>query len=114
MVSVKRILMAVLFSVMVLIIMVSLGFNAILFFKYVELKGVVQGQRKENVRLEFDRGRYIDMKTTIEEQRKGIIRLRERNNLCLERLEKALDGLEKRDRDGRSSEQNLNEKNLLD
>ncbi len=106
MISVKRILIAVLVSLVVLIIIVSLGFNAILFFKYVEL-------RKENVRLEFNRGSYLDLKTTIEEQRKEIIRLEGRNSLCLEKLEKTLDDLEKGERGGRPSI-NLNEKNLLD
>jgi len=113
MVSVKRILIAVLVSLVVLIIIVSLGFNAILFFKYVELKGIIEGQRKENVRLEFNRGSYLDLKTTIEEQRKEIIRLEGRNSLCLEKLEKTLDDLEKGERGGRPSI-NLNEKNLLD
>jgi hypothetical protein len=114
MVSEKRILIAVLVSLVVLIIMVSMGFNAILFFKYIELKGIVEGMRRENIQLKFNRGEYIDLKTTIEEQRKEIIRLEERNNLCLEKLNKTIDGLEKCVRGGGLNENKLNEKDLLD
>lgn len=114
MISEKRVLIAVLVSLVVLVIVVSLGFNAVLFFKYVELKEIMEEQRKENVRLGFDRGRYLDLKTTIEEQRKEIIRLGARNSLCLEKLEKTLNDLKKYERGERSSEKNLNEENLLD
>jgi len=114
MVSANRILVAVLVTLMVLTIVVSLGINAILFFQCVELKGMVEGQRRENARLGLNRGRYIDLKTVIEEQRKEIIRLEEKNNLCLEKLEKALDDLEKFERSGNLGEKDLNEKKLLD
>ncbi len=114
MLSVKRILIAILVSLVVLIIMVSLGFNAVLFFKCVELKEIVERQGREDTRLRFNRGRYLDLKTTIEEQRKEIIRLGERSDLCLEKLERTIDDLERRERFEGSSGKNLNEKNILD
>jgi len=104
----KGILIAVLVALVVLIIVVSLGVNATLFFKCVELKEMVEQQRSENTQLEFNRGRYIDLKTIIEEQGKNIIQLEERNERCLQKFEKALDDLEKCKGSADLEESNLN------
>ena len=94
MVNEKRILTALLVALVVLIIVVSLGVNAFLFLKCVELKEMTERQRSEHTQLEFNRGKYIDLKVTIEEQRKDIMQLEERNERCLQKFEKALDDLE--------------------
>jgi hypothetical protein len=114
MISVKRILMMVLATLFVLVVLVNLSISAILFFKYVELKDVTEEIRKENLQLKFNRGKYIDLKTTIEEQRKEMMRIEERNVLCLNKYEETLSELRKCE-DGRvNNVESMSEKNLLD
>lgn len=113
-IKLTRIAITLLLTLLVLIIIVGLGLNTFLFFKGVELKGIIEKQREESVKLESNRGKYIDLKTTIEEQRKEIIQLQQRNNRCFEKLEETLADLRKYEKDGRLSEKNLGEKDLLD
>ena len=109
-----RIITTLLLSLLVLIIVVELGINAFLFIKYSELKAISEQWKSENQQLEFKRGKYIDLKATIEEQRKEIIHLQQRNDLCLDKLDKTIDELNKCRSGGKLSEKNLSEKDLIE
>jgi len=114
MISVKRILLSVLITLFVLILLVELGVSTILFFKYVDLKNITDDLKKENLQLQFNRGKYIDLKTTIEEQRKEIMRIEERNALCLNKYEETLSELGKCAQGDGESLEKLNENNLME
>ena len=109
-----RIITTLLLALLVLIIIVELGINAFLFFKYTELKAISEEWKKGNQQLEFNRGKYIDLKTTIEEQRKEIIHLQQRNDRCLDKLDKTIDKLNKCRSGVKLSEKSLSEKDLLE
>jgi hypothetical protein len=114
MINVKRILMMVLVTLFVLVILVNVSISTILFYKYVELKEVTEEIRNENFQLKFNRGKYIDLKTTIEEQRKEMMRIEQRNALCLNKYEETLSELRKCEDGGRNNVESMSENNLLD
>ena len=109
-----RIIMTLLLSLLVLIIIVELGINAFLFFKYTELKAISEQWKRETQQLEFNRGKYIDLKATIEEQRKEIIHLQQRNDLCLDKLDNTVDELNQCRTGGKLNENNLSEKTFVE
>ncbi len=113
--SIKNTLFFILISLLVLVIAVSMGINSFLFFKYIELKEIVEAQKREQAQVEVNRGTYLDLKTTIEEQRKEIIRLGDKNNLCVERLDNTIKNLERCEQDKPVNEnKGPSEKNLID
>ena len=114
MINVKRILMMVLVTLFILVILVNVSISTFLFYKYVELKEVTEEIRNDNYQLKFNRGKYIDLKTTIEEQRKEIIRIEEKNTLCLNKYEETLGALQKCAQGEGKSAESLNENNLID
>ena len=114
MINVKRILMMLLVTLFILVILVNVSISTILFYKYVELKEVTEEIRNENSQLKFNRGKYIDLKTTIEEQRKEMMRIKQRNALCLNKYEETLSELRKCEDGGRNNVESMSENNLLD
>ena len=114
MINVKRILMMVLVTLFILVILVNVSISTFLFYKYVELKEVTEEIRNDNYQLKFNRGKYIDLKTTIEEQRKEMMRIEQRNAICLNKYEETLSELRKCEDGGRNNVESMSENNLLD
>ena len=99
---------------LLLLIVTVLGLNVFLLFKYFELQTMVRTQGGKSPAREFNPGKYIDYKTTIEEQRKEIIRLQNKNDRCLDKLDKTIADLDSCRGDEVLREHNLSEERLLE